>query len=276
MNRFFKLVNFELNRFFKFYLILIGITVALQIIGVIRMPRKYLKMSDEHIYGELMSKKEFIDMYGTFSFSEFYSSSWFLGSIALCVVSLMIYVFFIWYRDWFGKNTFIYRLLMLPTPRINIYLAKGTVILLLVLGLVALQLLLIPLETQIIKWILPAEFRTDMSLQDITQLEYLKILYPESFIQFILSYGLGITLVFVVFTSILFERSFRLKGIVFGILYAGLSLLILVAPILINELFLMDYLYPIELFFIELAAGFLVLAGAIWTGNYLINRKIHV
>ena len=30
----------------------------------------------------------------------------------------------------FGKNTFIYRLLMLPTNRLNIYLAKATTILL--------------------------------------------------------------------------------------------------------------------------------------------------
>ena len=37
----------------------------------------------------------------------------------------MIYVFFIWYRDWLGKYTFAYRLLMLPTTRINIYFAKA-------------------------------------------------------------------------------------------------------------------------------------------------------
>ena len=40
---------------------------------------------------------------------------WFLGPIALCIAALIIYVFFIWYRDWLGKNTFAYRLLMLPT-----------------------------------------------------------------------------------------------------------------------------------------------------------------
>ena len=48
-----------------------------------------------------------------------------MGPIALCVVVLIIYVFFIWYRDWLGKNTFIYRLLMLPTARIQCLFSKG-------------------------------------------------------------------------------------------------------------------------------------------------------
>ena len=43
----------------------------------------------------------------------------------LCGVILIIYVFFIWYRDWLGKNTFIYRLLMLPTARIQCLFGKG-------------------------------------------------------------------------------------------------------------------------------------------------------
>ena len=35
MNRYLKLVNFEFNRFLKLYLVLIGITILLQMIGVI-------------------------------------------------------------------------------------------------------------------------------------------------------------------------------------------------------------------------------------------------
>lgn len=276
MSRYLKLVNFEFNRFFKLYLVLMGITLASQMVGIIWMSVSYKNKANKYIYQDLMPKQEFLDLYGTMSFTDFYYSAWFLGPIAICIVSLIIYVFFIWYRDWFGKNTFIYRLLMLPTPRINIYLAKGTVILFLVLGLVAFQLLLIPVESQMMKWILPMEFRTDMSLYEITKLQYLQILYPDSFIQFILSYGLGITLVFVVFTSILFERSFRLKGVVFGIVFAALSLLLLIAPILINDLVLKNYFYPMELFFLELLAGLLVLSGAIWTGHYLLKNKIHV
>ena len=83
-----------------------------------------------------MPKETFIEQYGTLSFFDITQSTWFIGPIALCIAMLIIYVFFIWYRDWLGKNTFIYRLLMLPTNRLNIYLAKATTILLFILGLV--------------------------------------------------------------------------------------------------------------------------------------------
>ena len=44
--------------------------------------------------------------------------------------------------------------------------------------------------------------------------------------------------VFIVFTAILFERSFRIKGIIYGILYCAASLLVFFAPILVNEFIL--------------------------------------
>ena len=39
--------------------------------------------------------------------------------------------------------------------------------------------------------------------------------------EFVIYYGVGMTAVFVVFKAILFERSFRLKGIIYGILYCA-------------------------------------------------------
>ncbi len=161
-----------------------------------------------------------------------------MGPILLCAVVLMIYVFFIWYRDWLGKNTFSYRLFMLPTARIHIYLAKATTILLYVLGLVALQLLLLPVESQVLQWMVPSEFRTDLSINYITSLQDLSILFPNTFIEFVLYYGGGMIAVFIVFTAILFERSFRMKGIIYGFLYCAASLLVFFAPILLNEFML--------------------------------------
>src|SRR3954469_20701758 len=167
MNRYLKLVHFEWSRFFKIYLVLIGITVLFQIIAVITEAKTYLNRANDQIYKELIPKAQFIEDYGTFSFFEVTNSVWFLGPIALCIAALIIYVFFIWYRDWLGKNTFSYRLLMLPTARINVYLAKATTILLYVLGLVALQLLLLPIEVQVLKWMVPSEFRSDLSINEI-------------------------------------------------------------------------------------------------------------
>lgn len=276
MNRYLKLVNFEYARFLKLYLVLIGITIVSQVSGVIVESRMYLNRANESIYKELMPKDDFIEGYGTMSFVNISQTLWFMGPIALCGVALIIYVFFIWYRDWLGKNTFSYRLFMLPTARIHIYLAKATTILLYVLGLVALQLLLLPVESRILQWMVPNEFRADFSVSEITNLHNLNILFPSTFIEFVLYYGVGMIAVFIVFTAILFERSYRMKGIMYGILYCALSLLIFFMPIIVNEFVLINYFYPVELLFMECIAGLLVLACAIWTGNVLIKNKVRV
>ena len=276
MNRFLKLVNFEFNRFLKLYLVLIGITIVLQLIGVIVESQNYLDTINENIYKNLMPKEQFIEQFGTFSFTNIAHTLWHLGPIALCVAVLIMYVFFIWYRDWFGKNTFIYRLLMLPTSRLNVYVAKAAAILLFILGLVAVQLILLPLENQILQWMIPKEFLSIMTINDISDIDYLSILFPRSFIEFILYYGGGMTTVFIVFTAILFERSFRIKGIIYGILYCVVSLGIFFAPLLVDAFILENYFYNIELFFMELVTGLIVLAGALWTGNYLLKNKVRV
>ena len=127
-----------------------------------------------------MPKETFIEQYGTLSFFELHRRLGLLVPIALCIAVLIIYVFFIWYRDWLGKNTFIYRLLMLPTNRLNIYLAKATTILLFILGLLAMQLLLFPIEGQILQWMVPDEFRTDMTIFEITKRDYLNVFFPQT------------------------------------------------------------------------------------------------
>lgn len=276
MSRYLKLVNFEFNRFWKLYIVLMGVTIISQIIGVIVESRTYVNRANKMIYEELLPKSEFIEQNGTLSFFNISQTLWFMGPIGLCLVVLIIYVFFIWYRDWLGKNTFIYRLLMLPTARIHVYLAKATTILLFTLGLVALQLLLFPIENQILLWIVPNEFRTNLSVYEIIKVPYLTIMFPNTFIEFILYYGGGMAAIFIVFTAILFERSFRMKGVFYGILYSAASMLIFLAPILVDAFILNNYFYPLELFFMEIGTGFIVLAGAIWTGNFLIKKKVRV
>ncbi|WP_067726482.1 hypothetical protein [Oceanobacillus damuensis] len=277
MNRYFKLVNFEFNRFLKIYLVLIGITIISQIIGVIVKSNQYLNMANDQIQGGSMSSSEFINQYGPISLYEIIQTLWFLGPIALCIVSLIIYVFFIWYRDWLGKNTFVYRLFMLPTARINIYFAKATTVFLMVLGLIALQLLLLPVEAWILQWIVPFDFRIDMSIREITGIfHYFAILFPNTIVQFIIHYGIGFMAVFVVFTAILFERSYRWKGILFGIIYGVLALLLFFAPVLLQATILYEFFYPIELLVLQMITGLTVIAGSIWMSNYLLNKKIRI
>lgn len=275
MKNYLKLVNFEVSRFFKFYLILIGLTTFSQLIGSIIISQVYMKNANQVMAEQQFSMKQYIEKYGTFSFYQFQQSEWFLLPIFLCIAMLMIYVFFIWYRDWFGKNTFIYRLLMLPTERITIYFAKLTAIMLLVLGLIALQIVFILIEKQIVNSIIPIDFQSSFSIYDKNSLEMWGWLYPNTFSDFILIYGVGLLLVAVLFTAILIERSYGLKGIFGAILYGLLSLGVFFVPIFLAN-FYINYFYPLEIFLMELVACITLLGSAIWYANHLLKHKIRV
>lgn len=276
MKRFLKLINFEFNRFYKFYFALIGVTIVMQITAVIIEARKFLIEAREFVYTQMMPESEFIEQYGTFTLYRVIHSGWFGWSVALCVVVLFIYIFFIWYRDWLGKSSFIYRLLMLPIPRIHLYFSKLLTILVLVFGLVAFQLLLLPVENQIIKWMVPADYRSDLAISEFTRFSYLAVLYPNSLLQFFMNYGIGVMAVSVVFTGILFERCFRLKGIFLAALYCLVSAGVFLAPLLIDTFLLDNYFFPMELFYIEFIAGIIVIGFAFWIANFLLKKKIRV
>lgn len=277
MSNFFKLVNFELNRFIKLYMILIGVTIVSQLVGAVVVSRRYLKDANQAIYEDGMSQASFIEQFGPFSFNDLGWSLWFNAPIALSIVVLLIYVFFIWYRDWFAKNTFIYRLLTLPTARLNIYLAKATTIFLMVLGLVALQLVLIPIESRVLEWMVPVDFRQDLSLgQIIEQVDILLILIPGSLLQFIRNFGIGFMSVFVIFTAILLERSFKWKGIILGVLYGVITLAVYILPEVLESLISPGYFYQSEKFFIALATVVIISGLSIWIGRLLLQHKITV
>jgi hypothetical protein len=277
MKSYLKLVNFEFNRFAKIFAVLLGITLVVQIAGVIVLSKIYLNMANEKIYEEFMPKAEFLLNYGQMSFLSVTRSVWFLGPIALCIAGVGFYIFLIWYRDWFGKNTFIYRLLMLPTTRLNVFYAKITNILLATFGFVAFQLILIPIETMVFRWMLPKEFRVDMSVKEIvSSMPELQILFPNNFLEMILFYGAGLMVVSILFTAILFERSFRWKGIFVGILFSLVAVAVFISPLLLQEFVLNDYFYPLELFVLEIVMGLIVLAGSIWMSGFLLKNKITV
>lgn len=277
MNKYLKLVNFEFNRFAKIFAVMLGITLVSQIVGVIVTSKSYLSRANERIYQSVdpISKADFLTQIGPMSFANVVRSLWFIGPIALCVAAVLFYIFFIWYRDWFGKNTFVYRLLMIPTTRLNVFFAKITTILVSTFGFVAFQLILLPIETTLLKWMVPSDFRIDMSIQDIlNSFHQLQIIVPTSFIEFILYYGTGFMAVTILFTAILFERSFRWKGIIVGAGYCVVAIAVFISPFLIQEF--SHYFYPIELLALMGVTGIIVITASIWVSGFLLKNKITV
>ena len=277
MNNYIKLVNFEINRIAKLFAVLLGITFVTQMVGVIVESRKYVNRANEKIFEEMMSKAQFLESFGQMSFLQIARSLWFMAPIALCAAGLAFYIFLIWYRDWIGKNTFVYRLLMLPTTRLNIFYAKITTILMMTLGLVAFQLILLPIEMSVMTAIVPDEFRNDMGVKElVTSMPELNIIIASSIVEFFLYYGAGLLAVAILFTAIILERSFRWKGIAAGLMYSALAIAVLILPILLHEFVLNGFFYPIELLILEIVMGLIVLAASIRFSGFLLMKKINV
>lgn len=277
MSRFGKLLNFELNRFMRIYLVLISITIVSQFIGVFAASKSYLNLAHDVIQKQGTPVADFLEMFGMFSMNKVTQTMLFAGPIILAAVALIFYMFLIWYRDWFSKNTFVYRLLMLPTSRLNVFLAKATAIMVMVFGLVAVQLILLPLEGALSRSLVPIEFRTDLSVMETVKgFEMLAVLIPQTFTDFILNYGIGFMVMIVLFTVILFERSFRIKGIIMGVIYGVSTVVIFISPVLLQNFFDGRLLHPIEVFILLVITGMLVITGSILMSRFLLKNKVTV
>jgi hypothetical protein len=277
MKNYLKLVHFELNRFIKIYVALIIVILISQFTGIILQAQNQVAFVNQILQEQSLSIKQYLVNYSPFTIVNITTSGWFIIPIIFSAAALVFYSFFIWYRDWFGKNAFIYRLLMLPTNRINLFFSKLTVIFLMVLGLVATQLILLPIESTLLNQLLPEYLRYTLSVQTIiSSSEYLTFLFPDSFIQFFIHYGLGLLVLIVLFTLILFERSFHLKGLLYGGIFGAGMLILMISPILIQARLNLFYLYPIENFFVEFILGIVITSLCIWVSHYLLNKKITV
>jgi len=131
------------------------------------------------------------------------------------------------------------------------------------------------LGKQIVNSIIPIEFQSSFSIYDNYGIEMLSWLYPNTFTEFVLIYAVGLISVAVLFTAILIERSYGLKGIFGAIFYGLLSLGVFFAPMLLVE-FKSNYFYPLEIFSMVLVASIIVLGSAIWFANHLLKHKIRV
>ena len=273
MNRYFKLVNMEINRFSKFLFgMIIGVFI-IQVSGLIIKAKTYMSDANESLMNGV-TKETFIYDYGQYGMRTYMDSMWFNIPIALCAGAIFLYIFLIWYRDWSGKNSFIYRLLMIPTSRLSIYFAKITALMLLVFSLVSAQLVFLFIESKILGWIISADYLKEMSIISLTKAANLiQIILPSTFTQFILYYGAGFVSLTIIFTAILLERSFKWKGIILGIIYCGVTIAIFVAILLLLDT---NYFYISEIITIASIVGSLIGVISILLSRYLLNKKVTV
>ncbi|MBU6080284.1 MULTISPECIES: hypothetical protein [Allobacillus] len=277
MKNFFKLLNFELNRVMKLLISLMVFTLIVQLIGVFVSKNNYLTQVEMLQQNDGSSVSQVLQSVGYFSFDRVVNSLFFIGPIMICVAAIMFYIFLIWYRDWFGKNTFVYRLLMLPTARINLFFAKLTTILLATFSLVGFQLVAIQIEMLVMKWTVPSEYVMEVTLRQLIEIHpVLSLIAPNQFSLFMSLYGVGVLTVIILFTAILLERSYRMKGVLFGGTFVIAANLLVILPVILNETVFHSFLYNGELLLIVLGLGVIVLASSVWLSKRLLDEKIRV
>ncbi|SFI59934.1 hypothetical protein SAMN02799624_01573 [Paenibacillus sp. UNC496MF] len=279
MNRYLKLVHWEIMRFWKLLAGLAALTAIVQCAGMIREASRYSNQVQDHIRTSNSTLGAFVQANGKYSFLDAVSQAgmWIYGPIALCAGILALYVFMIWYKEWYGKNVFVYRLLMLPTARRNIYFAKLTAILLFVFAFIGLQLALLPLENRLFVSAGGTELFEPTGVFELVRgASLLALIIPGTFTDFLLVYGIGAIVVLVCFTGVLLERSYRLKGAAAAVLYVAGAFLFLMLPYLILGRKIDTYLYPGEFYGIEFALLAIVAAVTVWLGLHLITKKVSV
>jgi len=267
MKNYFKLVDFEMKRFWKIYAALIGLLITAQSITVAVLSNSYKNRFEE----SYMPGMNYVDDYSV-RFSNVTMSDGFMVPIVLIISALVFYIFFTWYREWLGKNTFAYQLLLLPFNRMTIYFAKLTSLLLYIFGCLVIQIAMYPLLNTIFTSIVPQEIRIDQSLLLwLSPDSLLGVLIPSNSVDFFTSYGVGIVAVSVIFTVIILERSFRLKGIGLGIAFIAFCIFLFVESFIIGE----DYLlYIQERVILQIVSLVMITVLSFIISHYIINKKI--
>ncbi len=263
MMNYLKLVDFEVKRFGKIYAVLIALLVILQPVAML------ISLS-----GVEDSLKGF-DQIDGMPMNQYTQSLLFVLPNILCIAALVFYVFGTWYLEWFGKNTFAYQILLLPGNRMSVYFAKLTSLLLFIAGCLVAQLAIFPLLKAIYTSRVPIEYRMNDSLISwLAQNQVILDVIPANGLNFIIYYSLGIMAVIILFTMIVLERSFRLKGIGLTILYGiGCVFLFIIAD-LFEPLFFS--LYTNEYITIKAICMAVTIGLSLWISNYAINKKISV
>ena len=278
LKSFVHLTSFEVNRLFKFLVSIMSLTVLANLIGFTLVPWQYTSDINQYMVQENATATQALDIFSPFTLSRVTHSFWVMGPVALGVIAFLFYSFFIWYREWFGRNTFAYRLLMLPVSRMQLFFSKLLTIFIGIFSLVSIKLISLYIGHHIALAIVPEEFTTNLSFLHMLseQFTFYYVLPIESSF-FFPSIGLGLVFLIVLFTIILMERSFAIKGIVMGAAYGTGALLLVVFPFFLGDLFSNYYLlYDSELLLIEVTILLIISIVSIGISRHLLKHKITI
>jgi len=274
MKKYLLLTNEELKRTAKPYLIVVAVLMLFEFILTAAVTKMHEVKIEAFMRENGVSMQEAVDAYGKSSFAQVVASGPFLLILGAGMMVILIGAFVIWYRDWFGKTNYIYRLLLLPGSRSSIYFAKLTTIVLLMFGFVTVQWLMFFVLTPLHDLLLPPELFEQVSIATMLERSGLMYLYDFYLPNFVLIYLFALLVIVFIFALVLIERSYRkgkklirifLQFVILGAVY-GVTLFAVDS----------DQLFANEKGMLVLAFTFLYLAFLVMVGLRTISKKITV
>ncbi|WP_214715492.1 hypothetical protein [Exiguobacterium sp. s151] len=196
-----KLLGWEVERATKPYLILITLLVVAQFAWL-----GFFLWSETNMYEEIRrtGTPDYV-----LTFANYLGGTPFILSIGVAVAAMLLYSFWIWYRDFQGRCTFMMRLLMMPQQRMLVFGAKLATMILMVLGLLSVQWIALKLQyIAFTGWFDSQMIPVGGSFEQAIRFDgALSPMYPASFVNFLIHQVLIVLVILFIFAFVLIERS---------------------------------------------------------------------
>ena len=201
----------------------------------------------------------------------------YLLSLGIAVATVLLYSIWIWYRDFQGRGTFMLRLLPIPQKLMVIFFAKLGTILMMTLGLFAIEWIALKLQyIAFTSWFDGKMIPMGGSFeQAISYHGMLMVMYPSSLINFVIHQLMITIVVLFIFTFVLIERSFWQRTMWSPVLSLSILVVIFTIPILGYAFLSNRLIYDETIVYVGVVLMVWV-SVTIWLGRHFLQTKLNV
>lgn len=185
-------------------------------------------------------------------------------------LALILFGFYLWYKEWFGASKRIYTLLSIKGSRLRIFFSKLTVFLLIFCGFYGVVLLNLYLSGLMMNLVLPENSVADNLVQNVLlHSQFISFVIPVSLSSLLFNLTFIVMIFAILSVFVLWDRSKKILGMIGGIIYVIASMAIF---FYINTL----YLYTTERLQINWAFTLTFLLGSFLFSTYLLKKKLSI
>ncbi|WP_214789129.1 hypothetical protein [Exiguobacterium sp. s21] len=264
-----KLLGWEVERMTKPYLILITLLVVTQFawLGI-------FLWSETNMYEEMRrtGTPDYV-----MAFGNYIGGTPFILSIGVAVAAMLLYSFWIWYRDFQGRGTFMMRLLLMPQQRMLVFGAKLATMMLMVLGLLSVQWIALKLQyIAFSSWFDSQMVPMRGSFEQAIGYDgALSVMFPASLFNFFVHQLLIVLVVLFIFAFVLMERSLWQRTVWSSIIAMLILGTLIVVPV--TALFFLENRLFMDEMTLVIGLGLMAwMMAAVWISRRYLMKKLSV